>query len=430
MYKLWMSIYKEFLLLKRDFGGLIILFVMPLVLIITITLIQDSTFRTVTESKIPIILIDNDKDDISKTVIENLNSTGQFEIITTFHDKDLTEETAKDLIFKGKYQFAIVIPENLSKDLQLKVNQNVEKIISSFGMGEVSEATVAQDSQKKIGAKEVKLYFDPATQSSFKSNVKSSIDKMISQIETKSIYATFQEQLGEDDAPVFEQESFITFKEIIPTDGNKEIIPNSVQHNVPAWTLFAIFFIIVPLSINIVKEKGQGTQIRLITNPVPYAVVIAGKTITYLVICMIQFYLMVIVGTYLFPYLSLPVLDLDGKFFLMSIVALFSGLAAVGFGILLGTVAKTQEQSAPFGATSVVILAAIGGVWIPVFAMPKVMQVISNISPMNWGLNAFYDVLLRKAGVVEILPEIFLLLLFFIVTIFIAIQYDKKKRTV
>jgi ABC-2 type transport system permease protein len=253
---------------------------------------------------------------------------------------------------------------------------------------------------------------------------------MISQIETKSIYATFQEQLGEGEEPIFEQESFITFKEIVPTVDNKEILPNSVQHNVPAWTLFAIFFIIVPLSINIVKEKGQGTQIRLLTNPVPYSVVIAGKTITYLVICMIQFYLMVLVGMYLFPYLSLPTLDLDGKFFLMSVVALFSGLAAIGFGILLGTIAKTQEQSAPFGATSVVILAAIGGVWVPVFAMPKVMQVISHISPMNWGLNAFYDVLLRKADAIEILPEIFLLLLFFIITIFIAIQYDKKKRAV
>lgn len=430
MYKLWMSVYKEFLLLKRDFGGLIILFVMPLVLIITITLIQDSTFRTITESKIPIILIDNDKADISKTVIENLNNSGQFEIITTFDDKIITEEIAKKLVFKGKYQLAIVIPKNLSKDLQLKVNQNVDKIISNFGIGEVTDSLVSNSLTKKIAKKEVRLYFDPATQSSFKSNVKSSIEKMISQIETKSIYSTFQEQLGEDDPPIFEQESFITFKEIIPTVGNKEIIPNSVQHNVPAWTLFAIFFIIVPLSINIVKEKGQGTQIRLITNPVPYSIVIAGKTITYLVICMIQFYLMVIVGKYLFPYLSLPILDLEGKFFLMSVVALFSGLAAIGFGILLGTVAKTQEQSAPFGATFVVILAAIGGVWIPVFAMPKVMQIISNVSPMNWGLNAFYDVLLRKAGIVEILTELFLLLLFFVLTIFIAIQYDKKKRAV
>ncbi len=77
-----------------------------------------------------------------------------------------------------------------------------------------------------------------------------------------------------------------------------------------------------------------------------------------------------------------------------------------------------------------VILAAIGGVWVPVFAMPKVMQYASHISPMNWGLNAFYDVLLRSGGFVEILPEIFLLLLFFIITTTIAIGYDKKKRAV
>ena len=425
-----MSVYKEFLLLKRDFGGLIILFVMPLVLIITITLIQDSTFRTVTESKIPVVLIDNDKGEISKSVIENLNKSGQFEIVSSLDGKNLTEDSAKEAVFKGKFQLAIIIPENLSKDLQLKVNQNVDKIISNFGIGDLSEEPKKESLPQIINKKEVRLYFDPATQATFKSNVKSSIDKMISQIETKSIYATFQEQLGEGEEPIFEQESFITFKEIVPTVDNKEILPNSVQHNVPAWTLFAIFFIIVPLSINIVKEKGQGTQIRLLTNPVPYSIVIAGKTITYLVICMIQFYLMVLVGMYLFPYLSLPTLDLDGKFFLMSVVALFSGLAAIGFGILLGTIAKTQEQSAPFGATSVVILAAIGGVWVPVFAMPKVMQVISHISPMNWGLNAFYDVLLRKADAIEILPEIFLLLLFFIITIFIAIQYDKKKRAV
>ena len=425
-----MSVYKEFLLLKRDFGGLIILFVMPLVLIITITLIQDSTFRTVTESKIPVVLIDNDKGEISKSVIENLNKSGQFEIVSSLDGKNLTETTAKEAVFKGKFQLAIIIPKNLSKDLQLKVNQNVDKIISNFGIGDLSEEPKKDSLPQIINKKEVRLYFDPATQATFKSNVKSSIDKMISQIETKSIYATFQEQLGEGEEPIFEQESFITFKEIVPTVDNKEILPNSVQHSVPAWTLFASCFIIVPLSINIVKEKGQGTQIRLLTNPVPYSVVIAGKTITYLVICMIQFYLMVLVGMYLFPYLSLPTLDLDGKFFLMSVVALFSGLAAIGFGILLGTIAKTQEQSAPFGATSVVILAAIGGVWVPVFAMPKVMQVISHISPMNWGLNAFYDVLLRKADAVEILPEIFLLLLFFIITIFIAIQYDKKKRAV
>ena len=70
-----MSVYKEFLLLKRDIGGVVILFVMPLVLIITVTLIQDSTFKTVSDAKIPILLVDNDKGNVSKTVFDNLQKS-------------------------------------------------------------------------------------------------------------------------------------------------------------------------------------------------------------------------------------------------------------------------------------------------------------------------------------------------------------------
>ena len=208
------------------------------------------------------------------------------------------------------------------------------------------------------------------------------------------------------------------------------MIPNSVQHNVPAWTLFAIFFIIVPLSINMVKEKGQGTFVRLRTHPVSYATILGGKTIVYLSVCMIQFLLMLGVGVFVFPKIGLPTLDISGRMTLLVIVAFFAGLAAIGLGILLGTIARTQEQSAPFGATFVVILAALGGVWVPVFIMPKFMQSLSNISPMNWGLNAFYGVFLRNTGLLEILPEIGLLFLFFMVTTLIAIAYNEKKNAV
>lgn len=114
----------------------------------------------------------------------------------------------------------------------------------------------------------------------------------------------------------------------------------------------------------------------------------------------------------------------------MSVVALFCGFAAIGYGILVGTIAKTQEQSAPFGSTSVIILAAIGGVWVPVFAMPEMMQIVAKCSPMNWGLNAFYDVMLRRVGIVDVLPEIGLLFSFFLLTTTIALLYDKKKRTI
>ncbi|MBF4506346.1 ABC transporter permease [Flavobacterium sp. JLP] len=426
IYKIWMSIVKELLLLKRDLGGLIILFIMPLVLVITVTLIQDSTFKTVSDTKIPILLVDNDNGSVSKTVFENLEKSQLFSVVTQIDNKPITEDVARENVYKGKFQLAIVIPKNLSVDLQAKVDQNVENIVSKMGF---TDSVAKPEKPKVIEQKEVKLYFDPAVQLSFKNSVMSSIDKMISQIETKSIYTTFQNQLGEENTK-FDQKSFITFKEIIPKINNKEVLPNSVQHNVPAWTLFAIFFIVIPLSINIVKEKSQGTFVRLLTNPVSNLIVIIGKTITYSLICMIQFYMMVAVAIFLFPHIGLPSLNIGGHLFLMSVVALFSGFAAIGFGILLGTVANTQEQSAPFGATSVIILAAIGGVWVPVFVMPKIMQIVAKSSPMNWALEAFYDVLLRNVSFVEIIPKISLLFLFFIITTSIALFYDKKKRTV
>jgi ABC-2 type transport system permease protein len=421
-----MSVYKEFLLLKRDMGGVVTLFLMPLVLIITVTLIQDSTYKKGAEVKIPILLVDYDKGNVSKTIFDNLQKNNVFSVVTTIDNIPITEAVAKEAVFKGKYQMAIIIPSHLSIDLQAKIDQNVQKIVSSLGF---TDSLTTDSKRKLVDQKEVKLYFDPAVQLSFKNGVMNGIDKMISQIETKSIYSTFQDQLGEGDTK-FEQKSFIAFKEIVPKINNKDSTPNSVQHNVPAWTLFAIFFIVIPLSINIVKEKTQGTFIRLRTNPVSNSIVLAGKTIMYLIICLIQFYMMVAVAIFLFPHLGLPALNVEGNLILMSIVAVFSGLAAIGFGILLGTIAKTQEQSAPFGATAVIILAAIGGVWVPVFAMPKVMQIIAKSSPMNWGLEAFYDVLLRNASFWDLVPELFLLVAFFVVTTTIALLYDKKKRTV
>ncbi len=419
LYKLWRSFIKEIQLLKRDSGGIVIIFLMPLLLIITITLIQDSTFKNLEGSKIPIIFIDNDRSEISKSIKSELESSKTFELIT-----DFKEDAAKKAVFTGDYQMAIVIPENLTKDLNSNIDSKVQAVVSSFGL-ETDSASIKTVPTK---AKDIHLYFDPATNSGFKSSVMNAINKMVFQIENKKIYKAFQDQLGTTEE--LESKSLISFKEITPNLGKTEQMPNSVQHNVPAWALFAIFFIVVPLSINLVKEKSQGTSVRVRVSPTPYYIHILGKTFTYLIICIIQFLLMVAVGIWLFPYMDLPQFDVTGKMFHLLIVTLFAGLAAIGFGILLGTVANTQEQSAPFGATSVVVLAAIGGIWVPVFLMPEFMQTIAKFSPMNWGLNAYYNIILRNSGLGEIAQELIFLLLFYFAMVTISLIYDRKQNAV
>ncbi len=425
-YKLGMSIKKELLLLKRDFGGLIILFIMPLILVVTVTLIQNSSYQAISDRKLPIVLVDNDGGSIADTIKKQINASGTFEYINQIDGVNVTEEVAKKEVNKGNYQMALVLPKNLSRDLNLKIEQNVEKILAEFSLEQ--EHTVLD---KKVEDKEIRLYFDPATQSSFKEGIKNAIDKMIAQTENQLIYSAFQTNLATSSAPLsLDVNNFIQFKEMSPKAAQQPTKPNSVQHNVPAWTLFAIFFIMVPLSINIVKEKTLGTQVRLRSNPTPTYILLAGKTVTYLMICLLQFYSIVLVGRYLFPQIGLPKFEVQGYFMLLSIMTLFSGLAAIGLGIILGTLAKTQEQSSPFGATFVVILAAVGGVWIPVFAMPQMMQYVSKLSPMNWALSGYYDIVLRNGSLLDIVPEISLLFLFFVIMVSISILYDKKKRSV
>ena len=418
LYKLWRSFFKEILLLKRDIGGIVIIFLMPLLLIITITLIQDSTFKNLEGSKIPIIFIDNDHSEISKRIESELKASKSFQLLT-----DYNEISAKEAVFSGDYQMAIVIPQNLTKDINSNIDSKVQAIVSSFGIEADSTATKVVVSK----AKDIHLYFDPATNAGFKNSVMNAINKMVFEIENKKIYKAFQDQLGTTED--LDNKSLITFKEIVPKSA-LEAKPNSVQHNVPAWALFAIFFIVVPLSINLVKEKSQGTSVRVRVSPTPYYIHILGKTFTYLIICIIQFLLMVAVGVYLFPYMDLPQFDVTGKMFNLIIVTLFAGLAAIGFGVLLGTIADTQEQSAPFGATSVVVLAAVGGIWVPVFLMPEFMQKIAAFSPMNWGLNAYYDIILRNSGIGEIAKELVFLFLFYVAMVAIALFYERKQNSV
>ena len=422
MNKFFASIYKEILLISRDLGGLIILFVMPLVLVVTVTLLQDGAFRNITEQKMAVLLVDNDYGAVGTHIRKSMEESGFFTVLSDDAIRNLTEAKAKRMIREGKFPMAIVLPTHLSEDLEREVKQKVDRILSTF-----MEEPPTEDSLKPFEPKEIRLYFDPTLPLSFKETVKTHIDKMIYQVENRSIYTAFEKELGEGKQLPFSTEvSLVTFAEINPTPAAQ--LPNSVQHNVPAWALFAIFFITIPLSANIVREKTQGTHIRLLTSPLSYGELLISKIIVFLGIGILQFVLMVLMGLYLFPLLGLPALEIGGRVLGLLVVAVASSMAAIGLGVLLGTLCHTQEQSAPLGATLTVILAAIGGVWIPVFVMPSFMQTVAKLSPMNWGLQAFYEVLLRASGFSAIAGKVGLLLLFFILCMVISIVYDKAKR--
>jgi len=425
MLRLISSIYKEFLVLIRDRAGLAILFIMPLFLIIIMTLIQDATFKSVKEANISMILVNNDHDSLGAAISNGLYESDFFQIVETLDGVPITENMAQQAVAQGKYKIGIVIPERATEAIRQNVKALINKSFTSLNIPGAKKRT-------RKSSIDIKIYIDPATSQSFKNTLMSSLKEFTAELEIKLFFQNFSSTLAgmfpEQDPIEFENFQTINYKEIYASTTGDEILPNSVQHNVPAWTMFAIFFIVLPLAGNIIKERDEGSVVRLKTMPGSYVTVMFSKISIYLGVAMLQFILMLMVGKYLLPAMGLPQLEIGPHKIALIALAIASGLAATGFGVAIGTIATTHEQASTFGAVSIIIFAALGGIWVPVYIMPHTIRIISEFSPLYWGLNGFYNIFLRNGNFVAVLPEIFKLIFFFAIMLLIAIGYNKMNN--
>ena len=143
------------------------------------------------------------------------------------------------------------------------------------------------------------------------------------------------------------------------------------------------------------REKVSGSFVRLKTLPTNFSVALLSKQITYLVITMLQALVIFSIGIYLFPHIGLPALNLPSDMFALVLTTFITGWCAVSYSICVGVFADTQEQSNGYGAVSIVILAAVGGLMVPSFAMQGAFKTAADYSPMHWSLEAYYSLFLQ-----------------------------------
>jgi len=422
MNRLFASIKKEFLILIRDWAGLGLVFLTPVVLVLVMTLIQDASFRKLDETKITLLYLDKDQDTLGIQVKQGLEKAGFFELITSLKDQDLNEKSLFNEVKKGNYQMGVVISKGSTEAIWARGQQLVRQILLG------ADAQAVEDTSRKA---KIIIYFDPAIKMSFKVTIRNTLENFTSKIEAgilfKALSSELAQYLPEPPATLSDPGGGIIYEEIYASDEYTEIIPNSVQHNVPAWTIFAMFFIIIPLTGNLIMERESGIATRLRVMPGSQLQALGAKITVYVMVGLIQFILLVIFCKLVFPFFQLPSLVLGPEKLALLLMALATTLAATGFSVLVGTVARTQDQAATFGMVSVIIFAAIGGIWVPVFMMTKLMQTASIISPLNWSLDGFYEILLRGGGIREIAGNFMALIAFFAINLTAAIWVGRKR---
>ncbi len=416
--KLYASIIKEILLLLRDRAGMILLFIMPAFLVVVITLIQDK----VTTTTVEVLFVDDDEGMVGREIHTLLAETEAIHLVVQIDGRPLSTERARALVASGKYQFAITVPAGLSDAVEAAARRSVK-----------TQLFPEEEQLSPPQIPEIRLWFDPTVMGSFRTAVSSILNRALHGIQAgllvENTFAMLPDMIFKDVPQVmrsylpqdslqagdilpqlFDQSSMIPVTEQFTTEMGFSKQPTAVQQNVPAWTIFGIFFISVPLAGSFIQERQSGTLKRLKVFPVSYWTIMTGKLVAYSAICLIQIGVILAAGIFVLPLLGLEPFSLQGYFFHAAILLASVTVAACGYGILLGTVGRTYEQIAIFAPVSIVIAAAVGGIMVPVYALPELLRPFCYLSPLYWGQSGFYDILLRQSAWTAIVPEVVALL--------------------
>jgi ABC-2 type transport system permease protein len=335
----------------------------------------------------------------------------------------------KQAMLKADFLTGMTISADFSQKLVQKAS-----LVSSSMMVELGLEEAAATPKEKLKLSALEFYHDPVLQENYCFSIINMIDAFLKTVEGELLINQLCAELELKEAPAQLKEAMtanrVPIERKAVTNSEQDKLPNSTQHNVPAWTIFAMFFMVVALGTNLVKERLNGSFVRLKTMPTNFALVIGAKMLLYTVAAVAQVLLVFSLAKFTFPSLGLPALTFPSNILGFILITILSGFSAVSYAMVVGTMASTQQQAHGFGAISIVILAAIGGIWVPSFVMPEFLQTISFVSPLNWCLQGFYVLFLKGGSWSALQPVVIGLLSFIIVCLGIAYAKLKKDQLI
>lgn len=372
---------KELKLLLRDMHGLALLFVMPIVFILIMSMAMKQDFDRRSGVALDALVYDESGSQITEQMLTDLAASPQFSFfdVKTMMSGPADSQllAAEQAVGGDRYNFLVVIPPEAFASPEAMVANVLVAPATSPEMTQLFVATLNKSAAKQkilLMEAEVKEMIPDAEDFDFLA-ASGATDN-----ETISVRYGFQA-------------------------GSVEKAPTSVQQNVPAWLVFSMFFVVVPLANTLINERQLGTLRRIRTIPVASWKLIAGKIVPYYFINQIQVALMLFVGVKVVPMLGGDSLTLGDSVAGLLLISSALSIAALGYAILVAVICRSTEQATTLGGAGNIILAALGGIMVPTFIMPEFMQAITVVSPMSWGLQGFLDIFLRGGGVAEVWPK-------------------------
>lgn len=187
----------------------------------------------------------------------------------------------------------------------------------------------------------------------------------------------------------------------------------------PGMAAFALFFLAAILMGDIFRERSRGTLNRQRAAPVRATELVLGKILATMVIGLIVAAGMALIGGILLGVRA----DL-GAFVLLCLAFL---LAVTGFVTLLYSFARHEQQGGTLSAIVVMVMAFVGGSFIPLESMPRFVTGIAPLTLNHWAIRGFRALLVGQGGLADIAVPLAVLLAVGIVSVLVGASLLQRR---
>jgi ABC-2 type transport system permease protein len=170
----------------------------------------------------------------------------------------------------------------------------------------------------------------------------------------------------------------------------------------------------IVMSMGLARERETGTLEQILVTPVQPAVLLVGKMLPFALIGLFDFLLAMVVGAYVFD------VPLRGSFLLLTGATVLYLMSTLSMGLLISTISATQQQAFMGGFFFMMPAALLSGITTPIRSMPAWLQPLTLINPLRHYTDVLRAVLVRGAGVEDVLPQLITLACFGVVLATIA----------
>jgi ABC-2 type transport system permease protein len=364
--------FKDIMQLMRDFKTFMFLLLMPILFTFMFGFAFGGFGGGKSDSRLPVGYLDQDNSWVSETLHDQLAGS---DVVRLDENSSRTYSDLELLVADGDLAAVIIVPYRYG---------------TTFAKGKNARLIVIADTSTTAWITiEAELM---ATLSRLDSALRTAT--IMEEINAERLpfdYAFEQSLEAWDEPPIAVVET--TSSAVADTDDAAE----SLAHTSPGMMLqFAIAGLLTAAQVIVTERKSRTLQ-RLLTTAARRVHILFGHYLAIFSLIFTQFTLLIAFGQFILDvnYLRDPCATL--------LVAFSSALCISAMGLLIGVLARSEEQAVTFSLIPMFILSGLGGAWVPLEVTGETFAAIGHVSPVAWAMDGFKNISIRGLGIESVL---------------------------